>query len=198
LSHFCPELALNSRSASVWKDSNVRTDAELVNAVLDGNKQAFAVLVKRYERPVRAVALDVLGDYHLAADISQEAFVKAYQQLAGLRKPEAFGAWLMKITRRSALDSFRLRPKETQQVPKTATTTESPDGQLDEGKQRLLAAVVKLPRSEKQVVMLRYFSENSVKDVAKIAGRSVGTVTKQLSRAHKRLRKILSETVSGL
>jgi len=187
LSHFCPELALNTRSASVWKD-----------AVLDGNKQAFAVLVKRYERPVRAVALDVLGDYHLAADISQEAFVKAYQQLAGLRKPEAFGAWLMKITRRSALDSFRLRPKETQQVPKTATTTESPDGQLDEGKQRLLAAVVKLPRSEKQVVMLRYFSENSVKDVAKIAGRSVGTVTKQLSRAHKRLRKILSETVSGL
>jgi RNA polymerase sigma-70 factor (ECF subfamily) len=70
----------------------VRTDAELVNAVLDGEKQTFAVLVKRYERPVRAEALDVLGDYHSASDVSQEAFVKAYEQLAGLRKPNAFGA----------------------------------------------------------------------------------------------------------
>jgi len=176
----------------------VRTDAELVNAVLDGDKQVFAVLVKRYERPVRAVALDVLGDYHSAADVSQDAFVKAYEQLAGLRKPKAFGPWLMKITRRYALDSLRRRPKETQLEQKIAAATESPDGQLDEDKQRLLAAVVKLPKSEKQVVMLRYFGENSVGEVAKIAGRSVGTVTKQLSRAHKRLREILSETEAGL
>ncbi len=172
----------------------MRTDAELVNAVLDGEKQAFAVLVKRYERPVRAVALDLLGDYHSATDVSQEAFVKAYEQLAGLRKPKAFGAWLMKITRRCALDSLRRRPKETQLEPKIATAIESPNGQLDEDKQRLLAADVKLPRSEKQVVMLRYLDENSVKDVADIVSRSVGTVTKQLSRAHERLRKILERS----
>ena len=53
----------------------MRTDAELVNAALGGEKQAFAVLVKRYERPVRAVALNVLGDYHLTKDIAQDAFV---------------------------------------------------------------------------------------------------------------------------
>ena len=176
----------------------MRTDAELVNAVLDGEKQAFAVLVKRYERPVRAVALDVLGDYHLAADVSQEAFVKAYEQLAGLRKSEAFGPWLMKITRRCALDSARRKPKETQLEPKIAAATESPDGQLDEDKQRLLAAVVRLPRSEKQVVILRYLGDNSVKDVADIVGRSVGTITKQLSRAHKHLRNVLSETETEL
>ena len=175
----------------------MRTDAELVNAVLDGEKQAFAVLVKRYERPVRAVALDVLGDYHSAADVSQEAFVKAYEQLDRLRKPEAFGPWLMKITHRCALDSARRKPKETQLEPITAAT-KNPNGQLDEDKQRLLAAVVKLPRSEKQVVILRYLGENSVKDVAEIVGRNVGTVTKQLSRAHKRLRKILSEMEAEL
>ena len=56
----------------------MRTDAELVNAVLNGEKQAFAILVKRYERPVRAVALDVLGDFHSATDTAQDAFVKAY------------------------------------------------------------------------------------------------------------------------
>ena len=195
---YCRIFALNllfySRSASVLKGSDVRTDAELVNAVVDGDKQVFAVLVKRYERPVRAVALDVLADYHLAADVSQEAFVKAYQQLAVLRKPEAFGAWLMKIAHRCALDSARRKSKETQLEPKIDATTESPDGQLDEDKQRLLAAVIKLPKAEKQVVMLRYFGENSVGEVAKKAGRSVGSVTQQLSRAHKRLRKILERS----
>ena len=172
----------------------MRTDAELVNAVLDGEKQAFTVLVKRYERPVRAVALNVLGDYHSAADVSQDAFVKAYEQLAGLRKPEAFGPWLMKITRRCALDSLRRRPKETRLETKIATAIEGPNGQLDEDKKKLLAAVVKLPRSEKQVVILRYLGDNTVKDVADIVGRSVGTVTKQLSRAHKRLRKIIERS----
>ena len=194
LSHFCPGLALNSRIASVWKGSNVQTDAELVNAALDGEKQAFALLVRRYERPVRAVALEVLGDYHSAADVSQEAFVKAYQQLARLRKSGAFGPWLMKITRRCALNSLRHRPKETQLELEIAAAAESQDGQLDEDKQRLLAAIVKLPGSEKQVVILRYLGENSVKEVADIVGRNVGTVTKQLSRAHNRLRKILERS----
>ena len=172
----------------------MRTDAGLVNAVLSGEKEAFAVLVRRYERLVRAVALGVLGDYHSAADVSQEAFVKAYEQLAGLRKPEAFGAWLMKIAHRCALDFARQKLKEPRLEMKAAALIENPDGQLDEDKQRLLAAVLKLPRSEKQVVMLRYLDDNSVKNVAEIAGRSVGTVTKQLSRAHKRLKKMLERS----
>jgi RNA polymerase sigma factor (sigma-70 family) len=71
---------------------------------------------------------------------------------------------------------------------------ENPNGRLDEDKQQLLAAVVKLPRAEKQVVMLRYFGNNSVNDVAKILGRSTGTVTKQLSRARIHLRKILERS----
>jgi RNA polymerase sigma factor (sigma-70 family) len=194
LSHFRLELALNNRSASGWKGFILRTDAELVLAVLDGDKQAFAVLVKRYERPVRAVALDVLGDYHLAADVSQEAFVSAYEKLAGLRKLKAFGPWLMTITRRCALDSLHRRPKETLLETKIITAIEGPNGQLDQDEQRLLAALSKLPKSEKQVVVLRYLGENNVKDVADIVGRSIGTVTKQLSRAHKRLRKILERS----
>ena len=191
---FNSNLLFYNRSASVWKGSDVRTDAELVNAVLDGEKEVFAVLVKRYERAIRAVALNVLGDYHSAADVSQEAFIKAYEQLAGLRKPEAFGPWLMKIAHRCALDSARQKLKGPRLETKAAELIENPDGQLDEEKQRLLAAVVKLPRSEKQVIMLRYLGDNSVKEVADIVGRSVGTVTKQLSRAHKRLRKILERS----
>lgn len=172
----------------------MQTDAELVKAILNGEKHVFAELVRRYERPVRAVAIDVLGDYHSATDVSQDAFVKDYERLTGLRKPESFGPWLMKITRRCALDSVRRRPKETRLETNVAAAIENPNGQLDEDKQRLLAAVVKLPKAEKQAVMLRYFSDNSVNDVAEILGRSTGTVTKQLSRARVRLRKIIERS----
>jgi RNA polymerase sigma-70 factor (ECF subfamily) len=158
---------------------------------LNGEKMAFAVLVKRYERPVRAVAMDVLGDHTSAQDVSQDAFVRAYENLPALRKSSAFGPWLMKITRRCALSMTSQRPRETTLDPTDAFPSEGKDGRLDEQKQRLLAAVVKLPESERQVVMLRHFSGHNVRDVAAILGRSVGTVTGQLSRAHKRLRNIL-------
>lgn len=182
----------------------VQSDAEIVNATLNGYKDAFAVLVKRYERPVRAVVMDVLGDYHSTADVSQDAFVKAYRELPRLRKPAAFGPWLMKIAHRCALDLVWQKSREVHLKAGFAAATENPGGQLDEPmgsfstglkllKGTLLAAVVKLPKAEKQVVMLRYFTGHSVKDVAEIVGRSVGTVTKQLSRAHKRLRKVLLE-----
>ena len=168
----------------------MQSDAELVNAVLDGEKQAFAVLVKRYERPVRAMAMGALRDYHSANDVSQDVFLKAYEELSKLRKRNAFGPWLMKIARRCALDFVRRRPEQIPLETAAAAAIENPDGTADEAKQRLLAAVVRLPKAEKQVVMLRYFSGQSVKDVADAVGRSIGTVTKQLSRAHKRLRKI--------
>ncbi len=171
----------------------MRPDAELVNAVLNGEKQAFAVLVRRYSRPVRAVALDVLRDYHSAGDAAQDAFVKAYQKLPQLRKADAFGPWLMKIARRCALDSARRPHKEGRLEPDVAEAIEGPNGQLDPAKKMLLAAVSKLPRAERQVIMLRYFGRHTVKDVANMAARSIGTVTKQLSRAHKRLRKLLKE-----
>jgi RNA polymerase sigma-70 factor (ECF subfamily) len=169
----------------------VQSDADLVKAALDGERDAFAVLVKRYKRPVRAVAMDVLGDHTSAQDAAQDAFVRAYENLPALRKSSAFGPWLIKITRRCALSMASQRPRETTLEPTDAFPSEGKDGQLDEQKQRLLAAVVKLPESERQVVMLRYFSGHSVRDVAAILSRGVGTVTGQLSRAHKRLRNIL-------
>ena len=172
----------------------MQSDAELVKAVLNGNKKAFATLVKRYERPVRAEAMDILGDYHSASDVSQNAFVRAYEKLPALRKLEAFGPWLLTITRRCALDFVRQKPKENSLPTMVPRAVENPNGQLDEAKQRVLTAVVKLPKAEKQVIMLRYFSRHRVKDVARILDRSVGTVTKQLSRAHRRLRNILESS----
>lgn len=172
----------------------MQSDAELVREVLNGNKQLFAVLVARYERAARAVAMDILQDRAGSQDAAQDAFVKAYENLGALRKASAFGPWLMKVARRCALTALRQQPDHATISAADCLALESTDSRLDEEKQRLLAAVMRLPESEKQTVMLRYFSGQTVREVAEILGRSVGTVTKQLSRAHRRLRDELERS----
>jgi RNA polymerase sigma-70 factor (ECF subfamily) len=171
----------------------VRSDAELVKSSLDGEKAAFEVLVRRYERAVRATALAVLGNREMESDAAQEAFIKAYEKLPFLRRKEAFGPWLLKITQRCALNILSRRQKEKPLEKALDCAVENNDGELDEDKRQLLAAVMNLPKSEQQVVMLRYFGGHKVREVSEILGRNVGTVTKQLSRAHHRLRKLLKD-----
>lgn len=171
----------------------VLSDAMLVKEVLDGSKDAFTELVRRHERPAIAAALHVLGRHHSAEDAAQEAFVRAWRQLPKLNKPDAFGPWLLKIVRRCALD---MADKNKAQVPLAAAAglpAHQGNGQLDDDNRQLLQRVMQLGKAERQVILLRYFGGHSVAQVAAIAGRSVGTVTKQLSRAHQRLRHQIKE-----
>ncbi|MHC4215045.1 MAG: RNA polymerase sigma factor [Planctomycetota bacterium] len=124
----------------------MQSDAQLVNAVLSGQKDAFAELVGRYERSVRAVAITVLDDHTAAQDAAQEAFIRAYEKLGSLKRSSAFGSWLLMITRRCALDAAASRPaRESSLETSLELAAEDSDGKLDEEKQHLLAAVMKLP-----------------------------------------------------
>jgi len=182
---------LSPATCSFGEISVLQSDGELIDAVLGGDRKVFAILVERYERAVRATALSVLRDRHLAQDAAQDAFVKAYEKLGSLRRAGAFGPWLLRISRRCALDIVHHHRGES--LPEDDIPEAQPAGLPDEERERLLAAVVRLRASERQVVMLRYFGGYSVGEVAGIAGRSVGTVTKQLSRAHTHLRVLLGE-----
>ncbi|HET6430440.1 MAG TPA: sigma-70 family RNA polymerase sigma factor [Phycisphaerae bacterium] len=170
----------------------MRSDAELVAETLDGDRQVFADLVRRYERPVRAIARGILGDHHAAQDAAQETFVLAYRKLHALRKPAAFGPWVMKIARNQALRMAR-RARPVSELPPDQAAPGG-DGDLNETSRRLLSAVTALPAHERAVVLLRHFDGRTVREVADITGRSVGTVTKQLSRAYERLRRRLGGT----
>ncbi len=176
----------------------MQSDRDVVESVLRGRRDAYATLVSRYERAVSAAALRIVGDRHAAQDVAQDAFVTAFEKLAGLRKPDAFGAWLMKITRRQAMRHVRQRRRtarlngQEKQVEDAGAQPAS-NGRLDDETRRLLDAVAALPKQEQAVVTLRYFGDHSVQDVADILGRPIGTVTKQLSRAHTRLRDTLKQ-----
>ena len=170
-----------------------RSDRELVTVIQGGERRAYAELVKRYERSVRAVTLDVLGNRHDADDAVQDAFVVAYRKLPTLRDGSKYGPWLLRIARRQALRSARRRRVTVSLDDAADHANPSSNGRLDEQSQRLNRVLQRLPKQERTVIMLRYFDGHSVQQIADLTGRPVGTVTKQLSRAHARLRAMLKE-----
>ena len=169
------------------------SDKELVDAAVNGDREAFAMLVERYERPVRSVAISVLRNSESVNDVLQEAFLTAYEKLSTLHNRAAFGAWLLKIVRRCAyqVTRERVRIPEVNAIHEPANANS--DGKLEDRLDKLLQAVVRLPKHEQVVVMLKYFDDESVESVAAITGRTVGTVTKQLTRARNRLKTWLKE-----
>lgn len=171
----------------------MRSDAELVRAARGGDRGAFGELVTRYRRAACAAAAQVLGDPHAAQDAAQEAFVSAYRKLAGLRRASAFGRWVVKIARREATDMARRRRPAASLELRPDPPDPRDDGRLDETSRLLLSAVMALPAHQRTAVMLRHFEGCDLRAIAEITGRSVGTVSKQLTRAHGRLREMLED-----
>ena len=171
------------------------SDAELVSASVAGGRSAFEELARRHERSVVATALAVLHDHHAAQDAAQDALLTAYRKLASLRDPAAFGHWVLRIARRAALRKARSvrRGRDRPQPIEAAGEVPSPGGPVmfDDEERALLAAVDRLPEGERVVVLLRHFDGHSLPDAARLLGRPLGSVTKQLSRAHQRLREQL-------
>jgi RNA polymerase sigma-70 factor, ECF subfamily len=168
---------------------------ELVKAARTGGAPVFADLVRRYERAAIITAHSVLNDFHLAQDAAQEAFVIAYQRLGQLRDAASFGPWLLRIVRRRALRLHRGRRAE-RIAPERADcqTTKTPD--WIEPYEEVVQQIARLPEHERIVVVMRHVDGRSVKEIADLTGRPVGTVTKQLSRAIERLRYWLVEVES--
>jgi RNA polymerase sigma-70 factor, ECF subfamily len=177
-------------------DDTTSPDAEIISRVTrGGDVQAYGTLVERYERGLLAAVLPVVRDVHAAQDVVQDAFVQAYTGLTRLRDPSRFRPWLLKIAQRDAVRAAK-RGRRTHMSlanvePEGAAAADS-GALLDDERRRLLDGVKRLPDHERAAVSLRYFDGHGVHDIARITGRPVGTVTKQLSRALQRLRDDLT------
>ena len=92
------------------------SDGDLVSQVLAGNRDAFDILIRKYQRQAVAVSYRLLGNSHDAMEVTQDAFLKAYSSLATLQKPAAFGGWLMRIVSNLSLN-YRRGRKTRSQLP---------------------------------------------------------------------------------
>ena len=113
-------------------------DVELIQRVLAGDENAFSRLVRKYEKPVHALVWRKIGDFHIAEEITQDAFLQAYKELATLRKPDRFARWLSVIATREGyelrlLDVQTLKQKvvlaQLETYPVKSDPAWSPDGE---------------------------------------------------------------------
>ena len=164
---------------------------QLVEKAKAGDRNAFAELVARYQKVAITKAWNVIHDFHLAQDTSQEAFVIAFKRLDSLKNSAAFGPWLLEIVRRHSL-----KVVSRQETFRPLYEDESCKQSLPDWHERhadVVQAIKQLPDHEQDVVVLYYMEELSTKQVAESVDRPVGTVTKQLSRAINRIRNLLTE-----
>ena len=187
-------------------------DAELIQDSLTGDENAFATLVRKYQKHVHALAWRKIGDFHVAEEVTQDTFLQVYKKLATLKDPHRFAGWLYRIATRQCHAWLRKKRMQTQSLEDTdANLIEkmtysqyiaeeqeraATDAQRDIV-QRLLA---RLRESERTVVTLHYFGEMTCEEISRFLGVSASTVKSRLRRARLRLKKaepMIREVLEG-
>jgi RNA polymerase sigma-70 factor (ECF subfamily) len=177
-------------------------DLAVVQAVLDGDREAFRFIVERESAPVIRACARILGDVHEAEDVAQEAFVIAYRSIGTWRGDGAFGAWLSRIAVRIALRRLAKRRAVPWARPGRPLDGTGPEEDIRAGigvEPEVLAlraeraasarrAVANLDEPYREVVVLRFFAERSLEEISAITGRPLGTVKTHLRRGLLRLR----------
>jgi len=175
--------------------------ADIVQRVRAGDVDAFGQIVKGYERRVFALAVMILRNREGADDVTQDAFVRAFERLDlyDVRRP--FYPWLATITMRLSRNWLaRHSPgarRETPIQPESSAYASAAPAALDvlaaedEGR-RLWRLVERLPLGERTAVVLHYRQELSVSEVASAIGVTAGTVKTLLFRARQHLRASLA------
>ena len=179
------------------------TDQRLVDRVLAGDKNAFNMLVLRYQHRVAALVGRFVHDAQEAEDVCQEAFIKAYRALPLFRGDSAFYTWLYRIavnTAKNHLVSRNRRPPasdldvdeaEVSEIGTVLREIENPEGSLatEKLKQAINAAVEDLPEDLRTAFTLREFSGLSYEDITEVMDCPVGTVRSRIFRAREAIDK---------
>ncbi len=169
------------------------TDRDCVALSQQGDRNAFSTLVRRYQDRVYRFILRMVGSRDEALELTQDAFIKAWQALPGWRPEAQFQTWLFRIASNTAMDSLRRRKvvefvalEEDYDVPAAAA---GPDAQLQAKQQlrALEAALNRLPHDQRQIVLLREMEDMSYSEMSAALGISEGTVKSRLARAREAL-----------
>ena len=153
---------------------------------------AYNALVHRFQNMAVGYAYALLGDFHLAEDAAQEAFVRAYLELEQLRDPAAFAGWFKRIVFMRCNRITRKKKWVTQSLDHNIVSPEpNAHTQLEEQetKNRVHMAIQSLPETEREVTTLYYMGEHSQKEIGAFLNLPTQTVKSRLHTARKRLKQ---------
>lgn len=165
------------------------SDAELVRQFKSGDPIAFDAIVRRFQDRVFRLASVWLYDQQLAADVTQEVFVRGFKGLRRFRFRSAPFTWLYRVTKNVCKEFNRARQNELLD-DETADSSSMPHQQVAslESARHIRQLVSKLPDRQREVVMLRIFEDFSVRETASAMGCREGTVKALLHKATNSLR----------
>ncbi len=172
-------------------------DETLITRAKEGDADAFAELVRRYQEGCFRAAFLVLRDAAEAEDATQEGVLKAYRALGRFRPGSAFRPWLLRIVINQALTAAKSRRRRTAMSEKLAARPDpAPSGieetVMDRERARLLRSALETLREQDRVVLyLRHFLALPEKELAEYLGCAPGTVKSRLHRALQRLREVV-------
>jgi RNA polymerase sigma-70 factor (ECF subfamily) len=166
---------------------NEDLEKQLVSACRKGDKSAYAKLAKHYSGRIFAICLGMLGHRENAEDIAQQALLKALTNIKQLRDDEQFGAWITRIAKNLCIDFTRKQKHKRFFLIKREVVSQNGSKEYPE----LQSALAKLSEEHRLALMLFYFDGRSTKNIAETLEISQGAVLARLSRARKRLRKLL-------
>lgn len=179
-------------------DMETYDDGKIVTEVLAGNKNAFGILVRRYQKQVFTLMHRFASSPSEAADLTQEAFLRAYNRLETFQPGKKFFVWLYTLSLNLARD-YKRKNKKTANLTENINDAyrETPDQErrlIQKGEtMALLEALYRLPEDLREALILRYREELSMKDIALVLNLSVSGAKMRIHRGLIKLRELFFE-----
>ena len=176
-------------------------DADLVGRVLDGDVDAYGVLVRRYQDAFFRFATRMLSNRDDADDALQSAFVRAYRKLGDCRDPSRFGAWLYQIVINECRTFAHRRERRERRIVRDELQLERASdehpvleqaGDLEE----IQRALGQLDADHREAFVLKYVEELSYEEMSELTGAGVSALKMRVKRACDRLRQLLDSSRS--
>ncbi|SDS72811.1 RNA polymerase, sigma subunit, ECF family [Formosa sp. Hel1_31_208] len=174
-------------------------DQILINQIIDGNTNAFSMLVDNYKDLVFTLALRMLKNREEAEEVAQDTFIKAYKSLDKFKGDSKFSTWIYRVAYNTCLDRIKKNKKYINDVEINEFTehqVKTIDSALDqmEVKEKELAmkrCIASLPNEDSFLLTLYYFDDLSLDEISKIVGITANTIKVKLFRCRKKLAAIL-------
>lgn len=177
-------------------------DDALVNEVLNGNDDAFAVLIERYQKPIFNMAFRMCGDYDESADLTQEAFLQIYRVLDKYDPEKKFFSWMYRVAHNICINVLHKRPKNVvsmDEVQENRLFNEDPLAQPEkyysnqELRTNIDRAILNLPETYHDVIYMRFVHNLSYQQIADTMGLPISTIETRIYRGKALLQKELKE-----
>lgn len=174
------------------------SDRDVVDRVIAGDRDAYRLLVRRYQDMLFRHAVRMTSDRDVAADLVQASFVKAYTNIARCRDPDRFGAWVYRILANACKDHLKSKRRKDVSIEdqtQLTDTAENPAVDLERTQLRKLLnkAVEKLPDSLREAFVMKHVEGRSYEEMAEILGTSVPALKMRVHRARETLKETLEQ-----